>query len=193
MKLYKFVIILFISLTINTYGNELPDDFINSIQVDGVQRIEKETVISYSNISLNSTYTEELGNNALKSLFETDLFSNIEISFKDNNVIIKVSENPTINLIKFEGNKKINDEDLLLELSLRERSIYSRSKVKKDLEKLLTLYQRGGRLSTAINPTAELLENNRVNLTYEIDESDIAEVTKISIIGNQNFSSNKIK
>ena len=58
---------------------------------------------------------------------------------------------------------------------------------------MLRLYQRAGRLSTEINPTVELLDNNRINLTYEIDESDVAEVSKITIIGNNNFSSSKIK
>ena len=193
MKISKFIIILLICSTINSYGAEITDNAVTEIQIDGIQRIDKETVIAYSNININDTYTEELGNNALKSLFETDLFSNIEISFKDNLLIIKVNENPTVNLIKFEGNKKINDEDLLLEVSLNERSIYSRSKVKKDLEKMLTLYQRAGRLSTEINPTIEMLENNRVNLTYEIDESSVAEVSKISIVGNENFTSSKIK
>ena len=193
MKIFKFIIIILISFTVNIYGEEISEDIVLDIQVDGIQRIEKETVISYSNISINEIYTEELGNNALKSLFETDLFSNIEISFKNNRLVIQVSENPTVNLVKFHGNKKINDEDLLIEISLKERSIYSRSKVKKDLEKMLRLYQRAGRLSTEINPTVELLDNNRINLTYEIDESDVAEVSKITIIGNNSFSSSKIK
>mgnify|MGYP001176385143 CR=1 FL=1 len=193
MKLFKFIIASFFFFHFNVYGDDIPENIIVSIEINGIQRIEKETVVAYSNINLNDIYTEELGNDALKSLFETDLFSNIEISFKNNSVIITIDENPTINLIKFEGNKKINDEDLLLEIYLKERSIYSRSKIKKDVERMLTLYQRGGRLSTEINPTVELLDNNRVNLTYEIDESDVAEVSNITIVGNNNFSSNEIK
>ena len=193
MKIFRFTIIIFIFFISNSYGNEVEEDIINSIEVNGIQRIERDTVITYSNININDIYNEELGNDALKSLFDTDLFSNIEISFKNNSVLIVVSENPTINLIKFEGNKKINDEDLLVEVSLKERSIYSRSRVKKDLEKMLTLYQRDGRLSTEINPTVEILDNNRVNLTYEIDESDVAEVSSITIVGNNNFSTRQIK
>ena len=131
MKIFRFTIIIFIFFISNSYGNEVEEDIINSIEVNGIQRIERDTVITYSNININDIYNEELGNDALKSLFDTDLFSNIEISFKNNSVLIVVSENPTINLIKFEGNKKINDEDLLVEVSLKERSIYSRSRVKK--------------------------------------------------------------
>ena len=188
-----FLKILLFFYFFNTGIINASDDIINIINIDGTERIEKETVISYSNLNLGDIYTDEIGNDALKSLFETDLFSNIEISFKNNTLYISVSENPTINLVSFAGNKKINDEDLLIEIALKERSIYSRAKVKKDVEKMLTLYQRAGRLSTEINPTVEVLENNRVNLSYEIDESEVAEVTKITIIGNENFRSSKIK
>ena len=107
-----------------------------------------DTVISYSNSKIGDQYTEEIGNEILKDLFETNLFSNIEIIFEDNILKINIKENPTINLVKFSGNSKIKDEDLLIEISLKERSVYSRSKVKNDIERMLSLYQRAGRLST---------------------------------------------
>ncbi len=166
---------------------------IDEIDVVGSQRVDIETVISYSNISKGDIYTEELGNKILKDLFDTNLFSNIEIAFDENRLQINVKENPTINLVKFTGNSKIKDEDLLVEISLKERSVYSRSRVKKDTERMLSLYQRSGRLSTEIIPKVELLDNNRVNLTYEIEESDVAKVSKIIILGNEVFTSSKIK
>tara|TARA_Y200000002_G_scaffold266920_1_gene221879 strand:+ start:104 stop:2317 length:2214 start_codon:yes stop_codon:yes gene_type:complete len=177
-------------LNTNLYANE---NIIKAISIDGMQRIDEETVISYANISKGAIYSEEIGNNVLKSLFETNLFSNIQISFEENILNIKIKENPTINLVKFIGNSKINDEDLVIEILLKERSVYSRSKVKKDIERMLSLYQRAGRLSTEINPKLEMLDNNRVNLTYEITESDIAKVSNIIILGNSVFSTNKIK
>ena len=169
------------------------DDRILLIKVEGTQRVDVETVISYSKIKIGDTYNEDLGNNVLKDLFDTNLFSNIEITFDNNSLLIAVKENPTINLIKFRGNSKIKDDDLLVEISLKERSVYSRSKVKRDIERMLTLYQRAGRLSTEIVPTVELLDNNRVNLTYEIEESDIAEVSKIIFLGNKVYNSSKLK
>ena len=172
------------------YANE---NVINSISIEGVQRIDKETVTSYANISKGDVYTEEIGNNVLRNLFETNLFSNIQISFEANILNIKLQENPTINLVRFYGNSKVKDEDLEIEISLKERSVYSRSKVKKDIERMLSLYQRAGRLSTEINPKLEMLDNNRVNLNYEITESDVAKVSNIIILGNNIFSTNKIK
>ena len=190
MKKYLLFFLLYLFLNNNLYSDE---NIINSINIDGIQRIDGETVISYANISKGDTYTEEIGNNVLKSLFETNLFSNIQISFEDNILNIKIQENPTINLVKFYGNSKIKDEDLVIEILLKERSVYSRSKVKKDIERMLSLYQRAGRLSTEINPKLEMLDNNRVNLTYEITESDVAKVSNIIILGNNVFSTNKIK
>ena len=191
--LFKFrfyLIILFFNFTTIAFSDV---NQIDGIDVLGTQRIDTETVISYSNVKLGDTYTEELGNKILKDLFDTNLFSNIEIIFDKNRLQINVKENPTINLVKFSGNSKIKDEDLLIEVSLKERSVYSRSKVKKDTERMLSLYQRSGRLSTEIIPKVEILDNNRINLTYEIVESDIAEVSKIIILGNEVFTSSKIK
>ncbi len=190
MKKYILFSLLCLFLNNNLYASE---SIIDSITIDGTQRIDEETVISYANISKGDIYTEELGNKVLKSLFETNLFSNIQISFDDNNLNIKIQENPTINLVKFYGNSKFKDEDLVIEILLKERSVYSRSKVKKDIERMLSLYQRAGRLSTEINPKLEILDNNRVNLTYEITESDVAKVSDIIIIGNTVFPASKIK
>ena len=187
---FSFIIFLFFNLTAFAFSD---DNKIDGIDIQGTQRIDTETVISYSNVELGDIYTEELGNKILKDLFDTNLFSNIEVIFDENRLQINVKENPTINLVKFSGNSKVKDEDLLIEISLKERSVYSRSKVKKDTERMLSLYQRSGRLSTEIIPKVELLDNNRINLTYEITESDIAEVSKIIILGNEVFTSSKIK
>ena len=190
--MYKQIVVITFLLFTSTYLFA-EDNKILSIEIEGNQRIDKETIISYSNTEVGQTYSESLGNNILKDLFDTNLFSNIEIYFDSNNLLIKIKENPTINLVKFVGNSKIKDEDLFVEISLKERSVYSRNKVKKDIERMLSLYQRSGRLSTEIIPKVELLDNNRINLTYEVEESDVAEVSKIIILGNNTYTASKIK
>ncbi len=190
MKNYLVYITIYLFVAFNSFAS---DNVIKIINIEGNQRIDTETVIAYSNVSEDDVYTEEYGNLILKQLFKTNLFSNIEISFDKNELNITVQENPTINLVSFKGNSKIKDEDLITEIALKERSVYSRSKVKKDIQRMLSLYQRSGRLSTEIDPKLELLENNRVNLTYEITESDVAKVSSIIILGNKAFSTSKIK
>jgi outer membrane protein insertion porin family len=186
---------IFLILIFTFFGNPIFADvfFIDEIEINGVERIERETVLSYSKLNIDNPYSNEIGNIALKSLYETDLFSDVKIQFIDGLLKITVRENPTINLIKFIGNDKKNDSDLLSEISLRDRSIYSRSKVKKDVKKLLSLYQRSGRLSTEVIPKVETLKDNRVNLIFEINESDVVSVSKITFIGNNVFSSRELR
>ena len=169
------------------------DNLVKEIEILGNQRIDTETIVAYADANINENYSEEKGNEVLKKLFSTELFSNIEIKFTNNKLIINVTENPTINLIKFEGNKKVKDEDLLIEIQLKERSVYSRAKVKRDIERILSLYQRNGRLSTEVIPKIETLDDNRINLSYDILESEISKVSKIIFIGNDSFSSSKLK
>ena len=182
--------ILFLGIFTSSFARE---NSIDEIEIIGNQRIDVETIISYADINLDDIYTDTIGNEILKKLFDTELFSNIEIKYSKNKLTINITENPTINLIKFKGNKKVKDEDLLIEIQLKERSVYSRSKVKNDIERILTLYQRNGRLSTEVIPSIETLDANRINLSYEIVESEISKVSKIVFIGNENFSSSKLK
>ena len=141
MRKYLVVIFYFCSIVFS-HAN---DNIIKDIKIFGNQRIDTETIKAYADIDLDDVYTDKKGNVILKGLFNTELFSNIELRYENNILFIDIVENPTINLIKFDGNKKVSDEDLLIEIQLKERSVYSRSKVKKDIERMLTLYQRSGR------------------------------------------------
>ena len=121
ISIRSFLIIFFLLLSNNVLLAEI--DKIKEIQVEGTQRIDIETIVSYANVEIDDIYTEELGNNILKDLFDTNLFSNIEISFDSQILTILIKENPTINLVKFTGNNKIKDEDLLIEVYERDLSI----------------------------------------------------------------------
>mgnify|MGYP001420132053 FL=1 len=142
MRKFLTAILLFSTVTVSFASENL----VKEIEILGNQRIDIETIISYADIELEDQYNDETGNEILKRLFNTELFSNIEIKFIENKLSISIIENPTINLIKFNGNSKVKDEDLLIEIQLKERSVYSRAKVKKDIERILSLYQRNGRL-----------------------------------------------
>ncbi len=190
IRFIKKILIFFIFIT-PLYATEF--SAIKDIKVNGLQRVSYETVLSYGDLSVESVYSENLSNNAIKKLYDTQLFSDISINFLNNILTIQVKENPTINLVLFEGNKSKKDEDLVAEIKLRERSVFSRSRVKDDVKRLLELYQRSGRLSAKIDPSVELLDNNRINLIFKIDEAKVSNVSKITIIGNKEFSDREIR
>jgi len=189
----KFIKITFIYLLLSfsALANEVND--IKEINIDGLQRINYDTVLSYGEVNIDVDYSESLSNDIIKKLYDTQLFSDISVNYIDNTLTINVKENPTINLVLFEGNKSKKDDDLIAEIKLKERSVFSRNRVKEDVKRILELYQRSGRLFAQVDPSVELLDNNRVNLIFKIDEANVLNVSKITIIGNKVFTDKEIK
>jgi len=169
------------------------DNIVTDINIEGLKRISYDTVITYGQINSGMEYSDSLANDTIKKLYDTQLFSDISLIYLDGVLTINVKENPTINLVLFEGNKTKKDEDLIAEIKLSERSVFSRSKVKEDVKRLLELYQRSGRLSATVDPSVELLDNNRINLIYKIDEASVIKVSKINIVGNKVFTDKELK
>tara|TARA_Y100000588_G_scaffold379761_1_gene462480 strand:- start:2921 stop:5245 length:2325 start_codon:yes stop_codon:yes gene_type:complete len=166
---------------------------IQSITVLGNQRIERSTIMSYVSVAKGSSFDPVLIDRSLKDLFATGLFADVNISREGETLIINVSENPIINRIVFEGNKRIKDSTLEAEVSLRPRVVYTRTKIQKDLTRLLQLYRSSGRFSAQIEPRIIELEQNRVDLVYEIVEGEQTGIQRILFVGNKNFSNKKLR
>ncbi len=166
---------------------------INAIRVEGNQRIEAETVRSYMVIAVGDPFDAERINRSLKSLFATGLFADVNLRREGNTLIIRVVENPIINRLAFEGNKRIKDEILATEVQLRPRVVYTRTKVQADVARLVELYRRSGRFGATVEPKVIQLPQNRVDLVFEINEGLLTEIQRISFIGNKRFSDSRLR
>ena len=114
------------------------DVYVSTIEVQGLQRVEVETVLSYLNIEQGSNVSQEYLDESLKRLFETGLFADVNFNRNDAGVLqIKVVENPIINKRFFDGNEKMDDSILETEVQLKSGSIYSISKVQDDVQRIL--------------------------------------------------------
>lgn len=162
-------------------------DSIEAIAVEGVQRVEAETVRSYLLVREGDAFDPVRIDRSLKSLFATGLFADVSLSREGNTLVVRVVENPVINRIAFEGNLRIEDSELLPEISLKPRVIYTRSKVQNDVERIQTIYQQSGRFAVSVEPKIIQLPQNRVDLVFEIDEGALTEVQNIRFIGNRAF------
>jgi outer membrane protein insertion porin family len=138
-------------------------------------------------------WTPEAGDQALKDLNATDLFSDARIDFKDGNVVISVTENPVINRVILEGNKRIKDDKITPEIKLAPRQIFTRSKVRADVARIIELYKRQGRFAATVEPKMVQLSQNRVDIVFEIAEGPKSKIRAINIIGNEEFSDTKLK
>ncbi|MGB0670235.1 MAG: outer membrane protein assembly factor BamA [Rhodospirillales bacterium] len=166
---------------------------IKQILVEGAQRIEPGTVRSYLLIQEGDSFDRGRIDRSLKSLFATGLFADVTLKREGDNLVISVVENPIINRIAFEGNRKLNDETLEAEVSLRPRVIYTRTKVQSDIKRILTLYRRNGLFAAVVEPKVIQLEQNRVDLVFEVSEGKATEIRSVRFIGNREYSDGRLR
>ena len=166
---------------------------IGEVRVEGTQRIEVETVRSYSKLRAGDSPTDRDLDEALKSLFATGLFSDVSIRREGADVVVRVVENPIINRLAFEGNKRITDEILTDEVKLRPRVVFTRARVQADAQRIMEIYRRSGRFAVIVEPKVVRLPQNRVDLIFEIEEGDLTTIRKISFIGNERFSDGDLR
>jgi outer membrane protein insertion porin family len=169
-------------------------DIITQVNVVGSQRIEPDTVRSYIKLRPGQLYTAEAGDQAIKDLFETELFADVTIrETTDGVVTIEVRENPVINRILFEGNKRLKEDKILKEIRLAPRQIFTRSKVRADVARIIELYRRQGRFAATVEPQMVMLDQNRVDIVYAIEEGPKSKVRQINIIGNEKFGAGRLR
>ncbi len=166
---------------------------ITSIAVTGAQRLEPDTIRSYIKLRIGQPYTQGAADEALKDLFATELFANVQIRNDHGAVTIDVQENPVINRIILEGNKRLKEEKILPEIKLAPRQIFTRSKVRADVARIIELYKRQGRFAASVEPKMVKLDQNRVDIVFEIQEGPKSKVRRINIIGNEAFSDGTLR
>lgn len=166
---------------------------IENIAVSGNQRIEPATVVSYLTVRPGDRFDPAVLDDSLKRLFATGLFADVSFERDGNTLIVRVVENPIINRIIFEGNNKLDDEELSEEVQLRPRIVFTRAKVRADVQRILDLYRRSGRFAAVVEPKVVQLEQNRVDLIFEISEGPKSKIRRINFIGNEAFSDGDLR
>lgn len=166
---------------------------VSSIVVEGNTRLSEETIRSYITITPGVSFGSFEQDASVKALFETGLFNDVQLQTRGRTLVVIVDENPVINKISFEGNKKVTDEILSSQLRLEERSVYSRAGVQADVQRILEVYRRAGRFKATAEPEFITLPQNRVNLVYTITEGEKTEVARITFIGNRHVSDGRLR
>lgn len=166
---------------------------VNRIIVQGNERIEQSTVLSYLPIQQGEPVDAAKIDTALKALFRTDLFADVRIDFVNGDLVVNVVENPIINRVIFEGNKGLKEDKLRGEVSVRPRGIFTRARVQQDVQRIIELYRRSGRISAQVEPKVVELPQKRVDLIFEIDEGPKSGILRVNFLGNQEFSDNDLR
>ena len=165
----------------------------SSIQVEGNRRVEVETIRSYFKPGPGGRLDQAQIDDGLKALIETGLFQDVRINQSGGRLVVTVVESPVIGRIAFEGNKKIKDEQLTAEIQSKPRGTLSRPMVQSDAQRIAEIYRRSGRYDVRVNPEIIEQPNNRVDLVFTIIEGSKTGVKSVEFIGNNAYSSYRLK
>ncbi|MCE2964862.1 MAG: outer membrane protein assembly factor BamA [Alphaproteobacteria bacterium] len=194
MRYCTLVIILLAAFAVSLSTPSLAaEDGIAAIKIEGIERVDEATVRSYIAVRKGDAFDPGLLDTSLKSLFRTGLFADVQLVREGQVLLVKIKENPVINKVSFEGNSALSTETLEKEVQLRSRTVYTRTKVQNDVQRLLDLYRRSGRFAASVDPKIVTLEQNRVDLVFEINEGKRTEVRRITFVGNKAFTDSTLR
>lgn len=166
---------------------------VREIRVVGNRRLEPETVRSYMKFSVGDVYSSGAADASLRALFATGLFADVRIDREGSAVVITVVENPVVSQVAFEGNSEVDSDTLKNEVHLKPRSVFTRAKAQADVQRILDVYRRQGRFAAFVEPKLIELDQNRVNVVFEISEGGATKVKGINFVGNHAFSDSQLR
>ena len=165
----------------------------NAVEIEGNQRIEAATVLSYAGIARGEPVSGGQLNAAYQNILGSGLFETVALEPRGSTLVISVQEYPTINRISIEGNRRLKDEELQTIIRSQSRRVYSPSLAEQDAALIVEAYEQAGRLAASVDPVIIRRSNNRVDLIFEVNEGRVVEVERISFVGNRNFSDRRLR
>jgi outer membrane protein insertion porin family len=161
---------------------------IQRVVVEGTQRIEPDSVLSYLLLRQGQLYDPASADRSLKTLFDTGLFADVRLDWDGMVLTVRVVENPILNQVVYEGNSTLSNADLNMEVQVRPRMVFTRARVQADVQRIIELYRRSGHFAATVEPKIIQRPQNRVDLVFEINEGPTTGVAAINFIGNRVFS-----
>ncbi|CDX14816.1 Outer membrane protein assembly factor BamA [Mesorhizobium plurifarium] len=165
---------------------------ISRVEVSGNQRVDAETIRNYISIKPGKPFSSSDIDDAVKALFGTGLFSDVQINQVGSSLVVKVSEYKVVNQVLFQGNKKLKDNALQAAIQLKPRATFSQQALDADVEAVKTAYKRIGRDDAAVTTQIMDLGDNRVNVVFNINEGGRSQIAAINFVGNHAYSSRRL-
>lgn len=165
----------------------------NSVEIQGNQRVDPATILTFAGIARGQSVSAAQVNDATQNIINSGLFESVEVVPQGSKLLIIVKEYPTINVIDFQGNRRIKDEDLEPILRSQSRRVFSPSVAEADAAAITEAYRQAGRLSAQVDPKIIRRSDNRIDLVFEISEGRVVEIERLSFVGNTEFSDRRLR
>ena len=165
---------------------------IQAIKVEGNQRIEAGTIKSYLLVQPGDAFDADRIDRSLKTLYATGLFQDVRLGRVGNDLVVRVVENPIVNRVAFEGNHKLSDDQLKPEIQLRPRAVFTPALAEADRQHILDMYAKKGYYDATVEPKVIHLDQNRVDVVFQINDGSATLISKIVINGNKAFSEDRL-
>ena len=165
----------------------------SSVTVEGNTRVDAATVLSYAALERGNPVSAAALNDAYQRIVNSGLFERVELQPRGGTLVIVVKELPMIDVVDFQGNKRIKDADLVAVTTSRSRLVYSPTQAETDAAAIAELYLQAGRMAASVTPRIIRQSDNRVSLVFEITEGDVAEINRLNFVGNRDFSDYRLR
>ena len=166
---------------------------IERIIVNGNQRIEDRTVLSYILVEPGSSFDANRIDLSLKSLFATGLFADAKFDRVGNQLVITLVENPIVSRVMIEGNKAMAEDKIREEIQIAPRGVFTAARMQADVQRIMELYRQSGRFAAKVTPEYVPLDQNRVDVIFSITEGPVSGVRAINFLGNEEYSDNRLR
>lgn len=165
----------------------------SAVQIEGNVRIEAATILAYAGIARGRAVSAAELNAAYQRILASGLFEEVELIPAGGTLVIRVREYPTISLVAFEGNRRIDDDALARIVRSQSRRVYSPSQAESDAAAIVEAYRQAGRFAAIVTPKIIPRSDNRVDLVFEIREGAVVEIERITFVGNRDFSNARLR
>lgn len=169
---------------------------VQDIQVKGIERVDPGTIFTYLPVKVGQTFTDAEASEAIQKLYATGFFNDVKIDSVNNVLVVTVAERPTIASINFNGMREFDAKALtksLNQVGFGQGRVFDQAMLERATFELKQQYLSKGKYGVEINPVITPLPRNRVGVSFDIFEGDLAKITKITFIGNKAFSAGTLE
>ncbi|MBF0447152.1 MAG: outer membrane protein assembly factor BamA [Magnetococcales bacterium] len=186
------MLLLAVVVVVHPATGQTEEGLIESIRVEGMRRIEAETVLSHVELSEGDAFDSKAVRSSVKALFDTGFFKDVALDREGNTLVVRVVENPMVSEVVFEGNKAFDDEELQKMVKVKADALFNRAKAEQDLATLQQSYRVKGLFLAKVDMQIKPKEQNQVSLVYKIVEGEKSKVREVRIVGNKNLTDKQL-